>query len=177
MKSILKNLAYAIGNHVVAFIPFYSIRHFYYRYILGLRFGEKVNFHMGQRIFSAENITIQNHCVINPGCFLDGRAGIEIGSNVNISNEAMIFTVEHDVNSPLFEGVCEKVVIEDYVWIASRAIILPGVTLGEGAVVAAGAVVTKNVAPYEIVGGVPAKKIGDRNKDLKYNLDYRSLFH
>ena len=58
--------------------------------------------------------------------------------------------------------------IEDYAWICSRAIILPNVTIGKGAVVASGAVVTKNVDAYTVVGGIPAKKIADRNTDLEY---------
>ena len=66
--------------------------------------------------------------------------------------------------------------IGDYAVIMTRAIILPGVTVGEGAMVAAGAVVSKDVPPYTIVGGVPAKKIGDRAKSLDYVCDYYRLF-
>jgi len=58
--------------------------------------------------------------------------------------------------------------IGDYAWVCSRSIILPGVKVGEGAVVACGAVVTKDVEPYTVVGGIPAKKIADRNKNLEY---------
>lgn len=60
--------------------------------------------------------------------------------------------------------------IGDYAWISRRAVILPGVTIGEGAVVAAGAVVTKNVAPYTVVGGVPAKFVAERPRGLTYTL-------
>lgn len=60
-------------------------------------------------------------------------------------------------------------VIGDYVWLGPRCMVLPGVTVGEGAVVAAGAVVTKNVEPYTLVGGVPAQKIAGRTKELNYN--------
>jgi len=62
------------------------------------------------------------------------------------------------------------VIIEDYAWVSSRTTLLPGVTIGKGAVVAAGAVVTKSVEPYTVVGGVPAKKIGERSKELNYKL-------
>ncbi|WP_370630610.1 DapH/DapD/GlmU-related protein [Mucilaginibacter sp. 21P] len=82
----------------------------------------------------------------------------------------MIWTLHHDYNSPDFAQAGAPVVIEDYAWVCSRAIILPGVTIGRGAVVAAGAVVTRDVAPYTVVGGTPAKKIADRNPDLVYNL-------
>ncbi|WP_454803358.1 hypothetical protein [Mucilaginibacter phyllosphaerae] len=82
----------------------------------------------------------------------------------------MIWTLHHDYNSPYFAQAGAAVTIKDYAWICSRAIILPGVTVGKGAVVAAGAVVTKNVADYSVVGGAPAKKIADRHTGLVYDL-------
>jgi maltose O-acetyltransferase len=73
-------------------------------------------------------------------------------------------------NDSNFCSVSERVIIEDYSWISCRTIILPGVRIGYGSVVCAGAVVTKNVEPYSIVAGVPAKKIGERIKNLDYTL-------
>jgi maltose O-acetyltransferase len=67
--------------------------------------------------------------------------------------------------------------LKDYAWIGVRAIVLPGVTLHEGCVVGAGSVVTKDFERYSIVAGVPAKKIGERNPDLQYDLEYRPLFN
>jgi acetyltransferase-like isoleucine patch superfamily enzyme len=96
--------------------------------------------------------------------------GLTIGSNVNISNEVMIWTLHHDYNDADFASTGQAVIIEDYVWLCSRSIILPGVTIGKGAVVAAGAVVTKNVEPYTVVGGIPAKQIAKRNENLTYDL-------
>ncbi len=87
-----------------------------------------------------------------------------------------IWTMEHDPQDPLYRVKGGPVIIEDYVWISCRVVILPGVTIGEGAVVAAGAVVTKDVAPYTIVGGVPAKEIGTRTKDLRYRLQFHKAF-
>ena len=107
---------------------------------------------------------------------LDGRAGLTIGNSVNLSTGAWIWTMQHDVNDPQFAATKGAVVIEDYAWISSRTTILPGVTIGKGAVVAAGAVVTKSVAPYEIVGGIPAKKIGERDRNLTYTLGSCTAF-
>ena len=93
---------------------------------------------------------------------------IIIGKNVNIGSDVKIYTLQHDYNDECFRVVGGPVIIEDYSWISVRAIILPNVKIGEGAVVAAGAVVTKDVKPYTIVGGIPAKYIGERNRKLNY---------
>ncbi len=113
--------------------------------------------------------------MINRDVLLDGRKGLRIGNNVSISEGAVILTLEHDPNSPDFANRGATVQIEDYVFVGARAIILPAVTVCRGAVVAAGAVVTHDVAPYTIVGGVPARPISERSRDLHYQLDYRKF--
>lgn len=110
-------------------------------------------FHVG----SGCNIGFRNH--------IDCRRGVTIGNNVTMATEVMIWTLHHDYNDVRFGVRGGEVVIGNYCWICARAIILPGVTIGEGAVVAAGAVVTKDVAPWTIVGGVPAKQIGERQRN------------
>jgi acetyltransferase-like isoleucine patch superfamily enzyme len=122
----------------------------------------------GFHIREPSKISIGKGTIIGHGTTLDGRNGIIIGENVNFSSEVMVWTMQHDYNHPSFPPVGGEVVIHDYAWISVRAIILPNVTIGEGAVVAAGAVVTKDVEPYTVVGGIPAKKIALRNKDLDY---------
>jgi maltose O-acetyltransferase len=81
-----------------------------------------------------------------------------------------LWTNQHDPQDPDWGVKGGPIVIKDYVWVSSRASVLPGITIGEGAVVAAHAVVTKDVEPYTIVGGVPAKKIGERRRDLRYKI-------
>lgn len=132
---------------------------------------------MGCRIYYPWNISIGNHSVVNPSCILDGRAGLAIGDNVSISEQSIILSLEHDPQSPDFANRGAMTVIEDYVWLGMRAMIMPGNSIGKGAVVAAGAVVTKNVEPYYIVGGVPARPIGKRSQDLKYMLNYKKMLH
>lgn len=102
---------------------------------------------------------------------LDARNGIEIGRYVNFSANVSVYTEQHDHRAADFScntGIKKKVTIGDRVWIGPNAILLPGITIGEGAVVAAGSVVTHDVAPYTVVGGIPAKKINDRPRELTY---------
>ena len=122
-------------------------------------------------------ISIGAHTNINKKCVIDGRGGIQIADNVDIAQEVCIWTDYHDYNSPTYRSVCKPVKIEEYVWIASRATILPGVTIGKGSVIASGAVVTKDIPPLSIVAGVPARVIGHREENaLKYTLYSRAWF-
>ena len=124
-----------------------------------------------------KNIRIGNNCIINPYCLLDGRKNkIIIGNNVDIARGTMIYTLEHDPDSDYYETRGADVVIEDYAWIGSKVIVLPGVTIGRGAIVASGAVVTKDVAPMTVVGGIPAKFLKARNSKLLYKLNDTTYF-
>lgn len=134
-----------------------------------MKISLKAVLYSGFKISNASKIEVGASSVIGHNVTLDGRAGIDIGENVNISSEVMIWTKQHDYNDPNFKIVGGKVIIEDFVWISARAIILPCVKIGKGAVVAAGSVVTKNIPPYSIVAGVPARIIGKREKDMNYN--------
>lgn len=161
---------------LVMWTHFHWIRVLFMRFVSGhFGLGSSVLRHV--ELWDPKNIFIGNRVIINQRVFLDGRgAKLTIGNNVDIATEAMIWTLEHDVSSPSHETKAAPVVIEDHVWIGSRAQILPGVTIGRGAVIAAGAVVTKDVPANEIWGGVPAKRIGKRDNPLAYNLNYRPWF-
>jgi acetyltransferase-like isoleucine patch superfamily enzyme len=163
-----------VTNHVVAHIPVYALRHVWYQHLLGMRIGEGSALLMGLYIYvrgragaNRPGITIGRRSVINQQCCLDGRGGLAIGDNVDISAGVWILTDGHNMHDPYFSETLAPVKIGDHVWIGSRATILPGVTVGEGAVVAAGAVVTHDVEPYAVVAGVPARQIGTRNRCLK----------
>lgn len=164
-----------IGNYFVNKIPVYSIRHFYYKKLLRIKLGKGSSIHLNCFLYG-NNIEIKNNSTINRGCFLDGRGRIIIGNNVSISPSVFIVTDDHLVNSKNFAGRSRFVYIDDYVWVGIKATILPGVRVGEGAVIAAGSVVTKDVDPYTIVGGMPAKKLGERTRDLKYNPSWMPFF-
>ena len=156
--------------HLVGYVPCHHYRRFFYR-LAGIKIGKGSAIHMKARFYDPRNISIGEDSIIGEGVVLDGRDLLTIGNHVDIASEVMIYNSEHNVNDESFVATNVPVKIEDYVFIGPRVIILAGVTVGRGAVVGAGAVVTKDVPPYAIVGGVPAKIIGERrNKDLHYKL-------
>lgn len=162
--------------HVVGFIPFHFVRRFFYR-LAGMKIGKGSALHMGARFYNPENIVIGQDSIIGEGVVLDGRDNLTIGNHVDIASEVMIYNAEHDVKDPGFRPIHVPVIIEDYVFVGPRAIILPGVTVKRGAIVGAGAVVTKDVEENSIVGGVPAKKIGERGvTELNYKLGRAAWF-
>ncbi len=159
----------------VGYIPSHAIRNFFYR-TSGMRLARTSSLHWRARFFSPENLHIGGHCTLGNDGFYDARDGITIGACVNIAGEVRIYTREHDIDDPYFADTGAPVVIHDYVCIGSRVTILPGVTIGTGAVVASGAVVTNDVPEYTLVGGVPAKFIRERSRDLRYKLGFAKKF-
>jgi len=154
-------LAYAY-NFWVTNTPSRTLRSIYLKSWLG-KLGFKTGVQMGCRFLNGRKVFLGDRNVINFGCLFDGRHfSIRTGSNVSIGPEATILTLGHDPRSPTFADRGGDVDIGDRAWIGYRAIILPGVNIGEGAVVGAGALVTKDVDPYAIVVGNPARKIGER---------------
>lgn len=162
--------------HLTTWIPLHSVRNLIWR-LAGLKLGKRSTLHTGVRVFDPRNIRVGEGTIIGFSCFIDGRDQVVIGNNTDIASEVMIYSQEHDLSSPDFQAVGAPVTIGNYVFIGPRAIILPGIKIGDGAVVAAGAVVTKDVEPFAVMGGVPAKPIGTRQlKDPHYKLGRFKLF-
>jgi len=160
----------------VGYIPFHIIRKNIYR-LFGVKIGRGSTIHMWTNFFMPKNIKIGNDSIIGNNAFLDGRAPLVIGNHTDIASEVMIYNSEHNINSIDFSAREEKVEIGDYCFIGPRVIILPGVKIGKGCVIGAGAVVTKDVTDFSVVGGVPAEVIGERkNKNPEYRLGRARLF-
>jgi len=164
-------------NHVVSRLPSYAIRRWWYQRVMGIAMGSGSSIQLGCYLWSygprsnrRQATSIGERTIINRGCCIDVRSGLKIGSDVSVSPEVAILTTQHDLNDPEFALQGRAVVIEDHVWIGMRATVLPGVRVGRGAVIAAGAVVTKDVAALEIVAGVPARPVGRRSLDPTYRL-------
>lgn len=176
-KIHLGNFLLYFTNYIISYVPFHQLRKNFYLKFLDFEISKGSHIFMGAWFYCRKKFKMGINSVINEKCRLDNRGGLTIGDNVSISAEVCIITVDHDLQSPDFEGRIRQVVIEDYVFIGTRAMILPGVTLGKGCAVAAGSIVTKSVAPFAIVAGVPAKPIGRRIENLEYNCCYsRSFF-
>jgi putative colanic acid biosynthesis acetyltransferase WcaF len=176
MKERLPPRDYVI-NQFICKIPLMGARVRAYARI-GVRFESPQTsaIMMNTEVHAPKRIAIGANAIIGRHCLLDGRGGLTIGRNVNISSYSLLISAGHDPYDDDFEGYQAGIVIEDRVWIATRATILAGVTIGEGATVGAGAVVTRDVEPFSVVAGIPAKPIGRRPETLRYELDYRPDF-
>ncbi len=171
LKLIKHFLVNWIVGKVMGVVPFWSLRKLAYR-LSGMKIGKGSIINQGLGFFRPDRLSIGEGTHINRRCFIDARGYCSIGSGTSISHEVMILTGTHDVNTPNFVEIHKPVSIGDHVWIGARALVLPGVSIGEGAVVAAGAVVTRDVDRFEIVSGVPAKPTGRRRDDLDYSCDW-----
>ena len=176
IKTIYLELINSFLILIVGYTPIHHFRRFFYR-LCGMKISKGSAVHMFASIYKASGISIGKDSIIGEWVVLDGRDKLTIGNNVNIATGVMIYNGEHDINDENFKPTFAPVVVEDYVFIGPRSIILPGVTIKKGAVVAAGAVVTKDVEEFTIVGGIPAREIGDRQiKNLNYTLGRAAWF-
>lgn len=185
---------------LVGLLPSHTVRLFLYRTLFRVKIGYNTSIHWLARFNLPSGVEIGNNTIVGNDAFLDGRfyrkwkAGefkpmryimdfispphrsLRIANNVSIAGEVRMYTMQHDIDDPEFREVEGDVVIDDYVVIGTRVTVLPGVHIGKGAVVASGAVVTKDVEPYTVVGGVPAQFIRNRPKNLRYTLKFARFF-
>jgi len=175
MKSFISGLMH-LFIELCMMIPFHYFRILICKLILN-KLGNHSAICRNVELRSPYRITIGNNTSVNKKVLLDGRGGeLIIGNSVDIAQEVNVWTLQHDYNSSEYTAIGKSVIIDDYVWIASRATILPGVHIGRGAVVATCAVVTKDVPPLAIVAGIPAKIIGWREDNMKYKLGDKGWF-
>lgn len=161
---------------LIGYVPVHAIRIFVYKHIGKVTIGPQSSIHRRCRFYAPWRVTIGHNTVINRDVLLDGRSSLVIGNNVSISEGTIILSLGHDVDAPDFALKGSQVTIEDYVFIGSYARILPSVTIGRGAVIGVGAVVTKDISPYTVAAGIPAQRIRERSCDLTYMLHYRKPF-
>lgn len=164
----------AAANEIVSRIPVLRARMLAYR-ALGMTFEDRAASAvlMHSSVHRPDRIKVGAHSIIGRFCLLDGRGGLTIGRNVNITSYTLLVTGTHDPDSDDFASSFAPIVIEDYAWLATRTTVLPGVTIGRGAVIAAGALLTRNAEPMTVYAGVPARPVRSRNANPSYQQDYR----
>lgn len=183
MKRFVAALTKYLTNNLITYIPSHTLRNAWYRHVLGWQMAPRATILMRQYIqmagirSSGRKVIIGKGTVINHGCLLYTTGGIEIGQHVSISSGAWLMTGSHDMQDANFVDVYKPIIIGDRAWIGARSTILGGVTVGAGSVVMAGAVVTRDVPPCAVVGGIPAKVIRYRDlQNLAYELNFQPLF-
>ncbi len=149
-------------------IPCNWLRKFIYKYVFKMNIDKNVVIHKGVEIRGGYKISIGKGTIIGDDCLLDGRGGLVIGENVNFSSRACIYTMQHDYQAHDFKGISGRVIIGDRAWISCNSTVLPGVTIANNCVVAAGAVVSKTLEKSGLYGGIPAKFLKDRTDKLDY---------
>jgi acetyltransferase-like isoleucine patch superfamily enzyme len=167
-------LGLACINAVHRCLPF-ALRPWLYR-LCGYQVAGNASIQGGVRFFHIGRLAVGDGTKINRGVYLDNRGGITIGAHVSIAHDAKIYTMGHDVHDDGFATKVHSVRIDDHAVVFAGAMLMPGVHLGRGAVVLAGAVVTKDVPDGRIVGGNPAQDVGERRGQLHYQLSGRHWF-
>ena len=166
-----KAIYYAItlwGNRIVNKLPSRHIRRWFYQ-SLGASLGKDCFPCRRVEILYPKGLVLEDGVSVGWFAELDARGGIHVGNNTNISSHVKLITGSHDIDDPDFTADFLPIHIGHHCWIGTGAMVLQGVRIGDGAVVAAGAVVTGDVEPGAVVGGVPARKLRMR----KGNPDYR----
>lgn len=179
MSKPVKCIYYAVvlmGNMIVNKIPSRHIRKWFYQ-LLGAKIGKNTVVCRRVDMIFPKGLRLDNNVSVGWFVDLDARGGITVGHDTNISSHTKFITGSHDVDDPNFEASFKPITIGHHCWIGTGAIVLQGVTIGDGAVVAAGAVVTKDIPPYEVWGGVPAKFIRARTKELEYKVGKAPFLH
>lgn len=167
MGKIEKALYYAVtlwGNRIINKIPSRHLRKWFYQ-ILGAKLGKESIPCRRVEVLFPKGLKLEDRVSVGWFAELDARGGIHVGHDTNISSHVKLITGSHDIDDPDFTADFLPIHIGNHCWIGTGAIVLHGVKIGDGAVIAAGAVVTKDVEPWTVMGGVPAKKIRDRKEN------------
>lgn len=167
-------IALALINTVHGWLPFFA-RPVLYR-LCGFHVHRSATLQGGIRFFHVGRLTVGEGSLVNRGVYLDNRGGITIGRHVSIAHDAKLYTMGHDPHDPTFATKAAPIRLDDHAVVFAGAMLMPGVRVGQGAVVMAGAVVTKDVPPGRMVGGNPAVDIGERGCVPAYMLKRRFWF-
>lgn len=179
MPKVIKCLYYAVtlfGNIMINKIPSRHIRKWFYR-LMGAKLGRNTFPCRRVEILLPKGLKLADNVAVGWYAELDARGGIIVDHDTNISSHVKIITGSHDIDDPDYTADFKPVYVGHHCWIGTGAVILQNVSIGDGAVVAAGAVVTKDIPAGEVWGGVPAKYIRKRNCELSYKIGAPPILH
>ncbi|RYY07625.1 MAG: acyltransferase [Sphingobacteriaceae bacterium] len=141
------------------------------------KIGKGSSIHLGCKFNAVTEFNMGKNSTVNQFCKIDNRAGIYIGDNVSISPYVNLITADHDIQAIDFIGRQKQIIINNYVFIGSDAMILPGVVMETGSVLGAKSLLTKSTIAYGIYAGLPAQLKSNRRTDLDYQTSYIRWFH
>lgn len=170
MGKVRKAFYYAVtlwGNRIVNKIPSRHLRKWFLQ-MLGAKIGKNCFPCRRVEILFPKGLELDEGVSIGWFAELDARGGIHVGHDTNISSHVKLITGSHDIDDINFTADFLPIHIGHHCWIGTGAMVLQGVKIGDGAVIAAGAVVTRDVEPWTVMGGVPAKKIRMRKENQNY---------
>lgn len=179
MPKPIKMIYYSItlfGNGVINKIPSRHLRKWFYQ-LLGAQIGKKTYPCRRVEVLFPRGLKLGDRVAIGWFAELDARGGVVIENDTNISSHVILITGSHDLEAPNYIANFKPIHIGHHCWIGTRATILQGVNIGNGSIVAAGAVVTKDIPAGEVWGGVPAKFIKKRSCELTYKIASAPFLH
>lgn len=174
-KAQLYFLVLFVLNTWCALCPAWTLRRLLLRAV-GCRLGPRAIIHRRVKLFYPGRLSIGAGSIVNEGCYLDNRRGIEIGAHVSIAHDVKIYTLGHDIDAADFAEKGAPVRIGDYAVLFANVLVMPGVSIGRGAVVLPGTVVSRDVPELAVVAGVPARVLRQRQLDPSYTLSYPYWF-
>lgn len=178
MPKLVKYIYYTIvlfGNVFINKIPSRHIRKWFYQ-LMGAKIGKNSFPCRRVEVLLPKGLQLADGVAVGWFVELDARGGITVDHDTNISSHVTLITGSHDIDDPNFTADFKPIKIGHHCWIGTGATVLQGVTIGDGAIVAAGAVVTKDIPAYEVWGGVPAKFIRKRSDNLDIQLALHQYF-
>ena len=172
LRAIWRHLGTVVYNFGFTHFPSHTVRQAVLK-LWGAKIGKRVGIFMGTSVLGIHELEIGDNSTVGWRCLLDARGGLVIGSNVVVASDVQFLAGHHLPNSDDFGYIIQPTVVEDFVWIASRSTVLEGLTIGRGAVVAAGSLVRTTIPPMTIVAGIPAKAVRERHSELNYVTTFR----
>jgi acetyltransferase-like isoleucine patch superfamily enzyme len=169
---LVRFLLQALFNLFVTHLPGHWLRLTWLR-ALGARIGRGTTVFRGTTVIGVDELVLGERVQVGFRVVLDARGGLTVGDDALISSDAQLLTANHNPDSDGFERRVAPVAVGHHAWVATRAMVLAGVTVAPGAVVMAGAVATRDVPERVMVGGVPAREVARRTGELSYRLGGR----